>query len=65
MAISPAPVEAQGITSQRDKYGNLVRNNGLATPNAPRPMTNSARPAPTPQFSVVKTPRGTVVIRQH
>jgi hypothetical protein len=33
---------AQGISNARDGNGNLVRNNGIAVQNAPRPITNGA-----------------------
>jgi hypothetical protein len=42
MLACVSAVHAQGVTNPRDGNGNLVRNNGIATQNAPRPMTNNS-----------------------
>lgn len=65
LAASPPLVGAQGISNQRDVYGNLVREKGIAAQNAPRPMTNNVvRPVQSPQYYVIRAPRRTVLIRR-
>jgi hypothetical protein len=38
----------QGVSNVRDRYGNLVRDNGIAAQYAPRPMTNNSTPQTQP-----------------
>jgi hypothetical protein len=55
LAVSAARAGAQGISNQRDPNGNMVRDNGIATQSAPRPMTNSAfRPAQEPSYRAIR-----------
>jgi hypothetical protein len=59
----PALVGAQGISNRRDVYGNLVRDNGIAAQNAPRPMTNSrVRSVQSPRYLVIRAPRRSVLV---
>jgi hypothetical protein len=65
LAASPSLVPAQGISNQRDAYGNLVHNNGMPAQNAPRPMTNNVvRTVQSPQYHVIRAPRRSVLIRR-
>jgi hypothetical protein len=42
VATSLGLTHAQGISTRRDAAGNIPRDNGIASQNAPRPMTNNA-----------------------
>jgi hypothetical protein len=54
---------AQGISTARDRYGNLIRDNGIAGQNAPRPISNRAINL-APNYVVRVRPRVIVVRRR-
>jgi hypothetical protein len=56
---------AQGISNRRDANGNLVRDNGVASQNAPRPMTNNAfHPAQAPSYLAIRVHHRLMLIRR-